>query len=157
MLHAPCSVLQAQLERMKVATELAAVTEAQLAEVGPSDARHHAQRGSLAAQHELSSLQRSSSAGAAVRQRSDGAAAEQPPVVRQRVRVPPSMRPSRVRGLASSLTLEEGLRSHWYPAHFASVSPAAFGCLGGVCFLCLITRLAVTHQAMSHDEQTRSQ
>jgi hypothetical protein len=121
---------------MKAATELAAVKEARLARVGPSDARHHAQRGSLAAQ-ELSSLQRSG-AGAAVRQSSDGAAAEAPPD-RQRVRVPPSMRPSRVRGLASSLALEEGLRSHWYPAHFASVSPAAFGCTW-----------CVEHIALSH-------
>ena len=109
---------------MKVATELAAVSEAQLA-TASSAAPRTAQRG-LPATRESASLQLSG-APAAVLQSSQAAAAvaEQPPP-RQRVRVPPSMRPSRVRGLASSMALEEGLRSHWYPAHFASVSLAAF-------------------------------
>ena len=38
------------------------------------------------------------------------------------VRLAPSFKPGRVRGLASSLDLEDGLRNHWYPAHFSAVS-----------------------------------
>ena len=104
---------------MKAATELAAVAEAQLAPASTSGARQ-GQRGSQAAVQEPPALQRSSApATASGRQ----AVAEQqaPPARPQSLRVPPSMRPSRVRGLSSSMALEEGLRSHWYPAHFATV------------------------------------
>lgn len=110
-------VAQAQLERMKTATELAAVAEAQLAPASTSTARQ-TQRGSQAAVQELPSLQR----GSAPATTSGRQAVAEQPARPQALRVPPSMRPSRVRGLSSSMALEEGLRSHWYPAHFASVS-----------------------------------
>ncbi len=118
----PCLfALQAQLERMKAATGLAAVAEAQLAPASASAAMQ-AQRGSQAAVQDLPALQRSSSPSTASWQ---SAVAEQQahPAQPQPLRVPPSMRPSRVRGLSSSMALEEGLRNHWYPAHFASVRP----------------------------------
>ena len=114
-----CSVTQSQLERMKTATELAAVVKAQLAPASPSGERN-AQRGSHTAAQGLPSLQRGSAPATTQPRRQ--AAAEEPPPPPQALRVPPGMRPSRVRGLSSSLALEEGLRSHWYPAHFASVS-----------------------------------
>ena len=112
--------MQAQLERMKTATELAAIAEAQLAPSGTAGTAQ-AQRGSHAVVQELPSLQRSGAPSTVSRW---PAVTEEPPPAPaqlQALRVPPSMRPSRVRGLASSLALEEGLRSHWYPAHFASV------------------------------------
>ena len=108
---------------MKAATELAAVAEAQLAPASTS-AASHAQRGSQAAVQDLPALQRSSAQSTAS---SRSAVAEQqaPPARPQQLRVPPSMRPSRVRGLSSSMALEEGLRNHWYPAHFTSVRSTA--------------------------------
>ena len=104
---------------MKAATELAAAAEAQPAPAS-SPAARQAQRSSQAAVQDLPALQRSSAPSTTSGRPAD-AERQAPPARPQTLRVPPSMRPSRVRGLSSSMALEEGLRSHWYPAHFASV------------------------------------
>ena len=42
------------------------------------------------------------------------------------LRMAPSFKPARLRGLHSSMKLEDGLRNHWYPAHFMSVRSRPF-------------------------------